>query len=103
VVEEVDRGMSSDPTTLLDVLGVVSPVIAAGIAVGGVIGTIIFTNIRERDRQTHELKKLEREIEERRWSTLRGERREAYMAYLAVCDRLHGAITHQKRERNSEK
>jgi hypothetical protein len=84
-------GNGADPTTWLDVLGAVSPVLAAGIAVGGVIGTIYFTNRRERDRQAHEREKLEREIEERRWSTLRDERRRVYSEFLASWSRYEEA------------
>jgi hypothetical protein len=42
------------PTTWLDVLAAVSPLLAALVAVGGVIGTIVFTSRRERDRQEQE-------------------------------------------------
>jgi hypothetical protein len=73
----------ADPTTWLDVLGAVSPFLAALVAVAGVIGTIYFNNRRERDRQEHERQRQEREIEERRWSTLRDERRQVYTEFAA--------------------
>jgi hypothetical protein len=67
----------ADPITWLDVLGAISPFLAALVAVGGVILTLIVTNRREGQRQ-------EREIAERRWSTLRDERRQSYYEYWAA-------------------
>jgi hypothetical protein len=80
---------------------VASPLLGALIAVSGVIGTIIFSNIRERTRQEHERQlakdrqKHERllkdaELDDARKARHRDERREAYIAYMSVCDRLHG-------------
>jgi len=43
------------------------------------VAAIVATNRREAIRLEHE-----------RWLRLRDERREAYLAYMAVCDRLHG-------------
>jgi hypothetical protein len=51
-----------------------------GLAAAGVAAlAIVATDRRERERLEHE-----------RWSRMRDERREAYMAYMAVCDRIHG-------------
>ena len=95
--------MSTDPTTWLDVFGVVSPIIAAGIAVGGVIVTIYFTNGREkagqaharqqardqqeherelaRDRQEHERQLKREELEDQWQSRLRDERIRVYTEF----------------------
>ena len=79
-----------DPTTWLDVLAVFSPLLGALIAVGGVIATIIVHKRQEKDRQEHERMLKNAELEAAREMRLRDERREAYIAYMAVCDRLHG-------------
>jgi hypothetical protein len=79
-----------DPTTLLDVLAVFSPLLGALIAVGGVIATIIVHKRQEKDRHEHERMLKNAELEAAREMRLRDERREAYIAYMAVCDRLHG-------------
>ncbi len=88
-MSSVALGVQADPTTLLDVFAVVSPLLGALIAVGGVVATIIFTNRREsnrqgheqqlaRDRQEHERLLKEAELEEGRMTTLRAERLRAY-------------------------
>ena len=43
----------ADPTTWLDFITAISPIIGALLAVGGVLLTIRYTNRRERDRQDH--------------------------------------------------
>jgi hypothetical protein len=92
------------PTTLLDVLAPVSPLLAALIAIGGVIGTIIFTNRWERDRQEqerllaqdrqeHERLLKQTELDSAHSTRLRDERIAAYRRLLAA------TTTAQTRER----
>ena len=80
----------ADPTTWLDVFAALSPFLGALLAIGGVIVTIIFTNRRERDRQKHERLMKDAELEAAKVVRLRDERREAYLAFMDVCDQLHG-------------
>jgi hypothetical protein len=80
----------ADPTTWLDVITALSPILGALLAVGGVLLTLRSNNRRERDRQEHERLLKDAELEAARVARLRDERREAYIAYMAVCDRLHG-------------
>jgi hypothetical protein len=63
--------IADSPTSLALLLGLSGPVVAAV--------AIVATNRREAMRLEHE-----------RWSRMRDERREAYIAFMAVCDRLHG-------------
>jgi hypothetical protein len=64
--------IANSPTTSLALLlGLSGPVVAAV--------AILATNRREAMRLEHE-----------RWSRMRGERRETYIAFMAVCDRFHG-------------
>jgi hypothetical protein len=63
--------IANSPTSLALLLGLSGPVVAAV--------AILATNRREAMRLEHE-----------RWSRMRDERREAYLAFMAVCDRLHG-------------
>jgi hypothetical protein len=63
--------IANSPTSLALLLGLSGPVVAAV--------AILATNRREAMRLEHE-----------RWSRMRDERREAYIAFMAVCDRLHG-------------
>lgn len=62
---------ANSPTSLALLLGLSGPVVAAV--------AIVATNRREAMRLEHE-----------RWSRMRDKRREAYIAFMAVCDRLHG-------------
>jgi hypothetical protein len=80
----------ADPTTWLDVITALSPILGALLAVGGVLLTLRSNNRRERDRQEHERLLKDAELEAARGARLRDERREAYLAYMAVCDRIHG-------------
>ncbi len=63
--------ITNSPSPLLLLLGLSGPAVAA-IA-------ILASDRREAVRLEHE-----------RWLRMRDERREAYMAYMAVCDRIHG-------------
>jgi hypothetical protein len=74
--------MTTLPTEIVVLLGLASPFVAL---VALVVGWL-----RERSRQGHERKLQKAELEDRRQTRLRDERREAYLAYMAVCDRIHG-------------
>jgi hypothetical protein len=74
--------MTTLPTEIVILLGLASPFVAL---VALVVGWL-----RERSRQGHERKLQKAELESRQQSQLRQERLEAYTAYMAVCDRLHG-------------
>jgi hypothetical protein len=63
--------IANSPTSLALLLGLSGPIVAAL--------AILATDRREAIRLEHE-----------RWRRMRDERREAYMAYMAVCDRIHG-------------
>ena len=63
--------IADSPTSLALLLGLSGPIVAAV--------AILATNRREAIRLEHE-----------QWRRMRDERREAYLAYMAVCDRLHG-------------
>ena len=63
--------IADSPTSLALLLGLSGPVVAAV--------AIFATDRREAIRLEHE-----------RWRRMRDERREAYLAFMAVCDRLHG-------------
>jgi hypothetical protein len=63
------------PTWLLVMLGLAGPVVALVVA----LAAIVAEAVRERDRQRHELAVKHRD-----------ERREAYTAFMAACDLLHG-------------
>jgi hypothetical protein len=79
-----------------------SVAVLPGLAAAGVAAVaIIANNRRERERlheeahreiarQAHERELKREELEDQRQSRLRDERLEAYLAYMAVCDRLHG-------------
>jgi hypothetical protein len=67
--ERANAPLSSTSLALL--LGLSGPIVAAV--------AIFATDRREAIRLEHE-----------RWRRMRDERREAYLAYMAVCDRLHG-------------
>jgi hypothetical protein len=101
----VGSGGASDPATWFQVLVVASPIGSALIAVGGVIGTIIFTNQREktgqahqrqlakgrqeheqqlaRDQQEHEGVLKREELEHQRQMRLRDERIRVYTEFLS--------------------
>jgi hypothetical protein len=105
----VGSGGTADPITWVQVLAVVSPLVGALIAVSGVIGTIIFTNRRERTRQEHERQlardrqeherqlKLE-ELEDQRQSRLRDERRQVYSEFVASWHSYEDARTRRPRD-----
>lgn len=91
---------TADPTTWLDVLGAASPLLAALLAVVGVIGTIVFTNRREktrqeherilaRDRQEHERLLKEAEIEEGRMTRQREDRLRAYSTLARLTNQVN--------------
>jgi hypothetical protein len=79
-----------------------SVAVLPGLAAAGVAAVAInAANRRERERlheearreiarQNHERDLKQAELEDRRQSRLRDERLEAYLAYMAVCDRVHG-------------
>ncbi len=67
-----------DPTTGLDVFPAVAPLLVALIAVSGVVWTVVSNNRRERERQTHERKLKELELDATRESRFREERIKAY-------------------------
>ncbi len=78
----------SDPPSWLEVLAS-SPLAAALIAVLGVIGTIIFTNLREKDRQEHERLLKDAELAAASSGRLRDERIAAYRKMLAATSTAH--------------
>jgi hypothetical protein len=63
--------IANDPTSLALLVGLSGSIVA--------VAAIVATNRREAIRLEHEW-----------WRRMRDERREAYLAYMAVCDRLHG-------------
>ncbi len=66
-----------------------SPLLAALVAVGGVIATIRYTNRRERDRQDHERRIKDKELSAEREARIRDERIEAYRCLLAATASAH--------------
>jgi hypothetical protein len=66
-----------------------SPLLAALVAVGGVVATIKYTNQRERDRQEHERELKGKELAAERQSRLRDERIAAYRRLLAATTTAH--------------
>jgi hypothetical protein len=78
-----------DPTTWLDVITGLSPLLGALLAVVGVVATIIFTNRRERDRQEHERLLKGAELEAARVARLRDERIAAYRKLLTASTTAH--------------
>jgi hypothetical protein len=82
VVEEDVRVMTTLPTWVVILLGLASPFVAVAALVVGWLG--------ERGRQNHERILQKAEIENRRQSQLREERREAYTRFMVACDRLRG-------------
>jgi hypothetical protein len=78
----------SDPTTWLDVFTAISPLLAALLAISGVLATIFFTSRRERglarDRQEHERLLKEAELEAAQAARLRDERIAAYRKLLVA-------------------
>jgi hypothetical protein len=80
----------ADPITWLDVFATVSPLLAALLAVSGVLGTIYFSNRRESDRQEHERLLKDAELEAaREVRRLRDERIAAYRKLLAATTTAH--------------
>ena len=78
----------ADPTTWLGVFTAISPLLAALLAISGVIATIYFTNSRERglarDRQEHERLLKDAELEAAHAARLRDERIAAYRKLLVA-------------------
>jgi hypothetical protein len=86
----------ADPTTWLDVFTAFSPLLGgllgALIAVGGVLLTIRYTNQRELDRQDHERRLKDAELEANKDQRFRDERIAAYRKLLAATATAHHDI-----------
>jgi hypothetical protein len=80
---------SADPTTWLDFITALSPILGALLAVGGVLLTLRSNNRRERDRQKHERLLKDAELEAQKESRLRDERIAAYRKLLAATTNAH--------------
>lgn len=78
---------------MVSIIGAAAPLLAALVAVGGVLATILFTNRRERDRQEHERQIKETELAAEREARFRDER-------IGACRKLLAATTsaHVERE-----
>jgi hypothetical protein len=79
----------ADPTTWLDVITALSPILGALLAVGGVLLTLRSNNRRERDRQEHERLLKDAELEAARVARLRDERIAAYRTLLTALTTAH--------------
>jgi hypothetical protein len=79
----------AEPTTWLDVITGLSPILGAVLAIGGVIASIIYANQRERDRQRHERLLKDAELEAQKEARFRDERIAAYRKPLAATTTAH--------------
>jgi hypothetical protein len=79
----------ADPTTWLDVITGLSPILGALLAIGGVLLTLRSNNRRERDRQKNERLLKDAELEAQKQARLRDERIIAYRKFLAATTTAH--------------
>lgn len=73
----------------MDVISVASPILAALIAVSGVVITVVSNNHRERSRLEHEQEIKQAELDAEREARLRDERIAAYRKFLAATTTAH--------------